>query len=161
MTETEVALLVAAIGAGAAIIAGMMAHSATMRQPEKSFSAQREQALWAHRRDLYTQFLLTAKEYIRLYDRTGGRYEGIPASIERLEDLYSQMELESTSREILSMARSIIEHFREIRSLASTYERETDPPYVDTLRTRLRDENSDLRNSVRFMQSAVHSELDR
>lgn len=154
-------LVVAAVGAGAAIIAGMLAHSATMRQPEKSVSAQRDQALWAHRRDLCAQFLLTAKEYIRLYDRTGGRYEGLSDSLERLENLYSQMEIESTSSRILSMARSVIEHFQEIRSLASTLERETDPSYVDTLRTRLRDENSDLKQSVTFMQSAVHAELDR
>lgn len=71
------------------------------------------------------------------------------------------MEMETTSREILSMARSIIEHFQEIKSLARAYERETDPHYSDTLRTRLRDEKSDLRLSVRFMHSAVQAELDR
>ena len=164
MTETTVALLVAAIGAGAAIYVGKLAYRATSKQADKAANAQREHALWELRRDTYTRFVYAVKECARINDQnyTGEKDQEITAAIETLQNLCLQMELEAPDGgEVLLIARSLIEHFNELRTLANSYGRATDSSHSDMIRTRLRDETRDLNLTIGLMQEAVRAELHR
>ncbi|APC36195.1 MULTISPECIES: hypothetical protein [Nocardiopsis] len=149
MSEAEAVLIAAVIAAVASVFVALSARK-----------AQRDQVLRESRRDLFTSFVLAAKECQRIQEGvyTDSRYREERDAIEKLEDLYSRMAIEAPgSEEILLMARCLIEHFEEISSVAMRYERERDPVW----RTRLRDEARDLRETMGQMQRAVHKELHR
>ncbi|MEU0522801.1 hypothetical protein [Streptomyces niveus] len=164
MSETTAALLAAIIGAGAAIYAGMLAHRATSGQADKTANAQRDQALWELRRDTYTRYIFAAKECARIHSENyaGERFQEISAAIEELQRIYVQMELEAPDGgDILLMARSLIEHFKELRTLASDHREAAGSSRADAIRTRLRDETRDLNLTIAMMQEAVRAEVNR
>ncbi|MGW1320507.1 hypothetical protein [Streptomyces sp. NPDC002426] len=164
MSETTVALLVAIIGAGAAIYAGIMARETTSQQTERTVNAQRDQALWELRRDTYTRYIFATKECARIngINRAGEKSQEINAAIEELQKLYVQMELATPKGEtILLVAKSIIEHFKELSSLEIEYDKEIDSSYAEILRIELRDGNRDLNLSIAMLQEAVQAELNR
>ncbi|MCK9869435.1 hypothetical protein AB0M72_13960 [Nocardiopsis dassonvillei] len=149
MSETEAVLIAAVIAAGVSVFVALSARK-----------SQRDQVLWESRRDLFTRFVLAAKECQRLQEGvyTDDRHREERVAIEKLEDLYSRMAIEAPeSEETLLIARCLIEHFEEINSVAMRYKRERDPIW----RTRLRDEARDLRETMGQLQRAVHKELHR
>ncbi|GAA0973331.1 hypothetical protein Q7689_03755 [Nocardiopsis tropica] len=169
MSEPEAILLAAIIAAVASIFVGLLANSGTKEQESKTTNthrdkilAQREQIIWEARRNLLKSFRLAVKECQILHENnhTQDLYSERRAAINKLEDLYSQMAFEvPESNDILLISRCLIEHFKEINSVASTYAEERDPSLAKIWHTRLHDEISDLKHTMRQMQQAVHKEF--
>jgi hypothetical protein len=131
---------------------------------EENATSQKNQALWEMRREACERFIFTAKECARLLgrNRRGDAFLEAAAAIEELRDLYVQIELAAPNNgDILPIARSLIEHLRELNSVTSDYGRAVDPSDAQTFWTRMQDEEGDLNATMRRMQAAVRVELHR
>ncbi|WP_019608497.1 hypothetical protein [Nocardiopsis sp. CNS-639] len=86
MSEAEAVLIAAVIAAVASIFVALSVRK-----------AQRDQVLWESRRDLFTSFVLAAKECQRIQEGvyTDGRHREERDAIEKMDDLYSRMAIEA------------------------------------------------------------------